>query len=359
MKTYNSWTIIDSLIYQVKILGLLLLMTGLVRCECGPSPHSDPRSSKLPPPPDKPLDNHPDTQDNIPDTQGNKQTAITQNMLDQVEASSLDSDDKERLKQVLELFQHPRPNEIPKKVESNDYKWALCSALDLEDEAIIQAMVARKDQVEGDIDWKGIIQYTFRENKEVGLQALLKAGVKANRDVLKDAINSRAEVNIIKILLNPELNPLAPKLIDQGLLEYTLDQALHYEDPDGKSQAVLLALLDPAINHQLNTLKINKGMLQDAAVWYPNKDILQKLLESIPTISLTNEEIKDLIETFASYKNKEEILKIFLKGLIKQKGLSDIKKILEEQDSKGVSTIDMVNFAKPEYKDIFTELGLF
>lgn len=361
MKTYKSSTKIYSLIYSIKILGLLLLISGLIRCKCGILANSNPRSSQTPPAPDKPKDpnipDHTDTSAKLDDQQGNR-TAITEEMLDRVKNSSLDDTDKQHLRKALKSFRPSKSSKKSEKLSSTSYEWALGYAINIEDGEIIQALLERKDQVEGNIDWDQVMKDVFKENKEVGLKTLLKSGVEANQKVLQTIIRQYYPTpNVIKILLDPQQNPQAPTLNIKELLEELFNQVANYEDPEGKIKATFFAFLDPNINPQFNELKINKEMLTDVAVHHPQPDVLEKLFNTF-TISLTDEEVKDLISNFAFYKNLEKTLKAILEGLIKQKGLPAIQRILKEIDLKRSSTIGMVTSQRPEYKAIFIQLKL-
>jgi hypothetical protein len=96
-------------------------------------------------------------------------------MLSAVAKSTSSTPFKGRLQQVLDdLSKSEEPGKPSIKIKSLYYELALLGALDLGVDAhIIQALLQRKDQVEGTIKWHGILLQAIRKDEKV-LQALLK-----------------------------------------------------------------------------------------------------------------------------------------------------------------------------------------
>jgi hypothetical protein len=230
-------------------------------------------------------------------------------------------------------------------------------AMKLADKTIIQALLQRKDQVKGSIDLKIELQEAITFHYVVGVQALLKSGIKANKEHLKTAVEGDAPVAIIKTLLDPKLNPQAAELIDQELLKFALIRALYNKDADGNFKVTLFALLDPQVNAKVKTL-INQDMLEQA-VYYKSEDILQKLLN--PQINahasqLTDEEMIKLINSTFLIRNSESILKVLLEDLIRKNGKAYMRNLMGKAHN-GDSIEDMLSI-RDSNKPIFIALGL-
>jgi hypothetical protein len=345
MKIARRWPIGGTIMLQTKTLGFLLFtLITLTKCSCDRSPQVS----------------TPDQETNLPKEPNPKVILlpITEDMLNKVGKSSLQGFQKNGLLKALKLFKSNQANsQASEELSTGDYEGALSGAMKLADEAIIQALLQRKDQVKGSIDWNLELQKAINLGQVVGVKALLKSGIKVNKEHLETAVEKCSPVAIIKILLDSKLNPQAAELIDQEIFQVALNHTLGHEDSEGGAKANLFVLLDPQVNPKIKTL-INQDMLKQT-VYYKSEDILQKLLDSqinAHASQLTDEEMIELIHDTFGFSDSGPILNVLLEDLIRKKGKAYMRNLMGKAyngDSIG-HTLSMRDSNKP----IFITLGL-
>jgi hypothetical protein len=345
MKIARRWPIGGTIMLQTKTLGFLLFtLIALTKCSCDRSPQVS----------------TPDQETNLPKEPNPKVILlpITEDMLNKVGKSSLQGFQKNGLLKALKLFKSNQANsQASEGLSTGDYEGALSGAMKLADGAIIEALLQRKDQVKGRMDWKLELQKAINLGQVVGVEALLKSGIKVNKEHLKTVVERRSPVALLKTLLDPHINPQVDELIDQGILEVALNYTLGHKDADGNAKANLFVLLDPQINPKAKTL-INQEMLKQA-VRPKSEDILQKLLD--PQINahasqLTDEEMIELIHDTFGFSDSGPILNVLLEDLIRKKGKAYMRNLMGKAHN-GDSIEDMLSI-RDSNKPIFIALGL-
>ncbi len=143
-------------------------------------------------------------------------------------------------------------------------------------------MLQRTEQVNGEIDSKDLLEKAIKSQSLVGLQALLKSGLKdiaslLGKDLLKHAIENKAQVDIIKILLDPRVNPQAASLVDAEVLNLALQKVIVHE----ASEDIISALLDTKVTFNKDTLKDDqiRSMFEGFTTKEGKQKILAELLD--------------------------------------------------------------------------------
>ncbi len=289
-----------------------------------------------------------------------KQLPITDEMLDQVKVSSLKDDKKEALMAVLKSFRvDPQSAKSDQKVNKVQYELAFDHALELSNATILQALLQRRGQVDGAIDFQKLLGAAIQSPSTVGLQTLLKTAMKdvaglLDKDLLKKAIRDKAQLASIKILLDPQVNPQASELVHAEVLRISLKQAIGYADPDVASKDILLTLLDPKLNPKKKHLIDQKMLI--SAIERKAVDLLPRLLD--PQVNthanhLSDKEIRELIATPICHADSEEILEVLLQDLVHKKGRLYIKDLID-QDEAMKKQIKLF----PSREQVFVGLGL-
>jgi hypothetical protein len=299
--------------------------------------------------------------------------AITQAMIGKASnfafkdvALSLSSakDKKDRLLEVLNEFLKAQPLS-----PTYAYKEALLAALEMEDEEILQALLARKSQVEGSENMISQVVYSAIRDKKMpkGLPNLLSLMTQEKKiDMLKGAIRFPS-LATIHVLLDPAYNLQAAELMAQEIVETAFDKVASVQDPTVEAKGIVEALLSNPLAKQKG-IKIKKGML-DKIIIRSNVDNLELVEGHADMIEVTDHEAVDLLTSFRFYEVAEyggalQRLLNILKKAMRQERLRDcIRQPYGGLTSSGsVVVLDEINDKFPtglaKYKPIFEAEGL-
>ncbi len=336
MKPYNRQPAIQLLTKQTRVFVLAFLsILSLVSCKKLNNPKSDgiqpaittksdPSPRALPAPGSTASDTH------------DSRIPITDQLVNQVKASTLYDFEKEELLNILTSLQEdPKTNKPLRKVDTIDYMLAFDYALDLADPTILQALLQRKNKVAGEVDTGFLLRKAMIHKNQVGLQALLKLGVEnvassLDKGLLMYAIENKAPVEHIKTLLDPQVNPHALDLVDAKIVQVALKQALESQDSDETSQETLLALLNAS--------------------------------ESFLSSKLTDKQIIQLIGEFTCIAHKELLFHKFLTWLIAKTDKHRIKNLMDkklpEYKNRSIYNLLQMGYFYGKSKQVFMDLGL-
>lgn len=340
--------IICLLVHKAKAVVLLVLtLISLVSCESCSKPQG--KETKHPIVPSS------DPATKSPGSPGaGSRIAITKEMLNAVAKSNSSSPFKDTLQQVLnDISKSEEPGNCSVKIESWKYERALLGALELGVDAnIIQALLQRKDHVEGTIKWHAHLLQAIQKDEKV-LQAFLQEVnteiASSMEKLLLESVLYFGSPNMLKaLLLDPKIQVKARSLIDKDLL----GQAIKLNKKD-----IVIILLDTNLNPTASNL-VDSEVLIDA-ICYGGEDAAAVFLDPKvnPNLSTpTDEQIISMIQT-SIYLHKKGIIRQFLTWLIKNK--YDIKKIMgRKYRAISINSILLDNEFS-DSKQVFVDLGFF